>query len=117
MIMNRSIAFALGGLLLSTALTSLPAQAGSPASTAALKVQIGDLDLSHSAGIATLYQRLRVAAKQVCGPGEVTGSHVSPRGWQECVNTAVENAVRQLDRPALTTYHQSHAGRGETERS
>ena len=115
--MNRSIALALGGLLVATALTSLPAQAGSSDSTAALTVQVGDLDLNHSTGIATLYQRLQVAAKHVCGPREVTGSHLEARDWQSCVDAAVENAVRQLDRPALTAYHQSHAGRSETERS
>jgi UrcA family protein len=100
MIMNRSIALALGGLLVATALTSLPAQAGSSDSTAALTVQVGDLDLNHSTGIATLYQRLRVAAAARLPAlddthGSVTGSHALAENCQFVIELGHE-AKRQL---------------------
>jgi UrcA family protein len=110
-------ALALSGLLLATALVSFPAQAGAPATAPALQVKVGDLDLTRPAGIAILYQRLQFAAQQVCGPSGVTGTRLRDRDWQNCINAAVENAVRQLDRPALTAYHRSHAGQNDTERS
>jgi UrcA family protein len=107
--MNRSISLALRGLLLATAFTSMSLHAGEPAA-AALKVTVGDLDLTKPAGIEILYQRLQYAARQVCGPSGVTGTRLRDRDWDNCVHAAVDNAVRQIDRPALTAYHRAHAG-------
>ncbi len=107
------VPLAIGGLLLAAAFTSLPAHADAPA----LRVKVGDLDLSHAAGVAILYQRLQFAAQEVCGPSSVTGSRLGVSAHQACVNDAVENAVQQLNRPALTAYHRSHTGQSDTERS
>ena len=107
------VAATLGGLLLAGALTALPAHADAPA----LQVKVGDLDLTHPAGVAILYKRLQFAAQQVCGPSVVTGSRIDSSPQKACVKDAVENAVRQIDRPALTAYHRSHSGQSETARS
>ena len=81
--MNRSIArpliapalaAAMGGLLLATALLSLPARAADPVTTLAVPVRVGDLDVNRAAGTAILHQRLRAAAQRVCGPREISGS-------------------------------------------
>ena len=111
--MARLNARSLGGLLLATTLTTLAAVAAAPA----LEVKVGDLDLTHPAGITILYQRLQFAAQQVCGPSAITGSRLGDRDQPSCVKAAVDDAVRQLDRPALTVLHRSHAGQSDTERS
>jgi UrcA family protein len=108
------VAATLGGLLLAGALTALPAHAGT---APALQVKVGDLDLTHPAGVAILYRRLQFAAQQVCGPSVVTGSRIESSPQKACVKDAVDTAVRQIDRPALTAYHRSHAGQSDTARS
>ena len=108
------LAATLGGLLLAGALAALPAHAGT---APGLQVKVGDLDLTHPAGVAILYKRLQFAAQQVCGPSVVTGSRIESSPQKACVKDAVDNAVRQIDRPALTAYHRSHAAQSDTARS
>jgi UrcA family protein len=114
--LSSTVALAVGGLLLAAALTSFPARAGEAAEATALQVKYGDLDLNRPAGIETLYQRLQFAAHQVCGPRGGTGIRLIDRGWQTCVNSAMDDAVRQLNRPALTAYRRSHAGQSDPKR-
>jgi UrcA family protein len=90
-------------------LANAPVAAGT-ASDVAVKVSFSDLDLDHAAGVARLYQRVHNAAKQVCGPDVATGSHLLPRGYQVCVDAALNRAIKQLDRPALTAYHLARTG-------
>jgi len=101
--------------LLVTSLFALPAHAGTPAAPA-LQVKIGDLDLTRPEGVEVLYRRLQFAAHQVCGASTVTGTRISSREWQSCVDAAVGNAVQQLNRPALSAFHRSQTRRTETER-
>ena len=114
---SPAAALVVSGLLLATALTSSAAWAATPAAAPGLQVKVGDLDLSHPAGIEILYRRLRFAAQQVCGPSDLTGTRLGTRDQQNCVKAAIDNAVRQLDRPALTAYHRSHAEQADAERS
>jgi UrcA family protein len=69
-------------------------------------VSFADLDLSKAAGAQTLYQRIKVAARHVCGPADrytyVTPSNV----FRKCFEAAVADAVAQVDRPSLTALHQ-----------
>jgi UrcA family protein len=105
--MNRSITLAMSSLLLVASLASATTYADEPAKAPALRVKVGDLDLTQHAGVEIMYQRLQYAAQQVCGPSNITGSRLTDRAWQTCVNDAVDNAVRQVNRPALTAYHRS----------
>jgi UrcA family protein len=106
--MKRSITLAMGSLLLVASLTSATTYAGEPAKAPALHVKVGDLDLTQHAGVETMYKRLQYAAQQVCGPSNIIGSRLTDSAWQSCVNVAVDSAVRQVNRPALTAYHRSH---------
>ncbi|HEY3809062.1 MAG TPA: UrcA family protein [Steroidobacteraceae bacterium] len=72
-------------------------------------VRYADLDLNRPADVKTLYQRIRHAAYGACGERELTGSHLPLPSWQTCVRDAVDQAVAQLDRPALTAYHREHS--------
>jgi len=122
--MNRSmthplvapfVALALAGSLFALSFAAT-AHAGAPAAPA-LEVKVGDLDLNNPAGVSKLYRRLQIAAQKVCGPSEATGTRLVSREQRACVTDAVDGAVRQLNRPALTAYHQSHAAKRETEKS
>jgi UrcA family protein len=73
-----------------------------------VKVQYADLDLNQPRDVRVLYHRIRLAADESCGVGEITGSHLKLASWQQCVLRAVDETVTRLDRPALTAYHRQH---------
>ena len=81
---------------------------GPAGQTVSISVRYADLDLSRPADVKTLYQRIRHAADRACGERELTGSHTVIPSWKHCVTDAVDNAVIQLDRPALSAYHREH---------
>lgn len=70
-------------------------------------VRFADVDLSSIEGAATLYNRIRQAANQVCSPLEsrTLGLLVRDRA---CVDKAVADAVAGVNRPLLSQYHQLH---------
>ncbi|HEX4387840.1 MAG TPA: UrcA family protein [Steroidobacteraceae bacterium] len=75
-----------------------------PEGTRSVKVGYGDLDLSTQAGAATLYQRIRGAAHQVCGSdGRSLADYAISRS---CFNNAVSTAVATVNNPRLTALHQ-----------
>ena len=66
-------------------------------------VRFPELDLSKIEGVATLYNRLRSAARLVCEPGQ---DELNPRPDRACINKAIAEAVAKVNRPLLTQYHQ-----------
>jgi UrcA family protein len=72
-------------------------------------VHFADLDLTHNAGVAVLYARIRFAAREVCGP-------IDERRWQalvarnRCVTQAIARAVTDVNVPTLTSYHLTKTG-------
>jgi UrcA family protein len=100
-------------LALATALLSLPALAAPPAGTAdvpAVDVHYADLDLDRQAGIVTLYQRIKGAARQVCA--EHGGRRLSEqRSQATCVELAVSTAVARMNRPMLSEYYAQQTGK------
>ena len=68
-------------------------------------VGFADLDLSREAGVKVLYQRIKAAAESVCSPLRRTRSLAMEPGWRDCRNTAVANAVADVDHPLLTELH------------
>jgi UrcA family protein len=77
-----------------------PGWAGAPPSTT---VRFADLDLNTSAGANALYHRIRVAAKDVCGPHGP--SSVEYADWLGCVDGATGDAVRAVHSPLLTALY------------
>jgi UrcA family protein len=71
-----------------------------------ITVKFADLDLNRAADVKVLYRRINLAAEDACGEKELTGSHVVLPSWRRCVELAIDQAVVQLDRPALNAYHQ-----------
>ncbi|MEZ5498424.1 MAG: UrcA family protein [Steroidobacteraceae bacterium] len=67
-------------------------------------VHYADLNLEHSAGIETLYQRIRAAAKLVCDKGDAR--RLDERAaLQRCVDEATDAAVATVNRQPLTARH------------
>ncbi len=69
-------------------------------------VRFGDLNLNSAEGVRRLYVRVESAAMQVCGPrfSVLNASHW--REWKECHIATIDDAVRRIDRPVLTAFHQ-----------
>jgi UrcA family protein len=62
-------------------------------------VRFADLNLAVTQDVAELYRRIEYTARKVCR------EHVRDR--EECTRRAVTNAIRKIDRPALTAFHRS----------
>jgi len=95
-------------------LASTPADAQAERS---VTVHFADLNLNEPADVAVLYQRIRSAAAQVCGPRELGGPHIASTDYHHCVTAAIERTVTQVDRPGLGAYHRAHgapSNRGRT---
>ncbi len=68
-------------------------------------VRFADLDITRSAGAATLYARITVAARAVCEPSLSIRELGFSSQTQECQEQAIEHAVTDVNTPALTSYH------------
>ena len=105
-------------LIALTALAAFGSGAGALATAAVvtgaepLKVTVkySDLDLSHAAGVAQLYGRIRHAAEAVCSPFEGRGAEATLRLMQ-CVDQATSKAVADANQPTLAALHAAKTGK------
>jgi UrcA family protein len=72
-----------------------------------MRVSYAELDINKPRGLEVLYGRIQRAAKVVCGfdfsPQELARS----RQAKACYNHAIDDAVRQINRPTLTAFHRA----------
>jgi len=68
-------------------------------------VKYGDLDLSNTAGAASLYSRIQAAARSVCEPAIYTGARDSLLISRSCMDQSIARAVADVNAPTLTSYH------------
>ena len=94
--------------LLAVAMASICtiANAGSPEQSTQRTVRFADLDLSRPAGIAVLYQRIRVAAREVCQTVDERDLMLLAAS-RSCVRDAIDHAVDDVHSLALSRYHQT----------
>ena len=94
--------------LLAVAIASICtiANAGSPEQSAQRTVRFADLDLSRTAGVAVLYQRIRVAAREVCQPVDERDMMLLAAS-RSCVRDAIDHAVDDVHSLTLSRYHQT----------
>ena len=81
---------------------ALAAPAGAEESLPSKTVRYSDLDISHPAGAKVLYARIRAAARDVCALS-TAGDPVLHAAVKACVDTAIDNAVRKVAAPELTS--------------
>jgi UrcA family protein len=76
-------------------------------------VKFGDLNLSSSAGAATLYRRIQRAAESVCeGPLGVRELSIAVRS-NVCIAQAIERAVKDVNTQMLTSLHLAKTGQAQ----
>jgi UrcA family protein len=75
------------------------------------RVSFADLDMGRDAGAATLYLRIRLAARQVCEPEFATWNWKSQVSTNRCMEHAIAQAVEDVNAPKLTSYHMARAKR------
>lgn len=74
------------------------------AGVSTVTVNFSDLDIARGAGIEILYQRLRTAAKAVCGTHD--GRDLSrSQQWRQCYRQALDGAVKQVGNERLEELH------------
>ncbi|MDB6012952.1 MAG: hypothetical protein JWL65_5202 [Gammaproteobacteria bacterium] len=74
-------------------------------------VRYGDLDLSTTDGARVLYQRISVAAHQVC-PFEYSKAVSQIGKNRACREAAIERAVNAVNNPQLVAMRSEHVKRG-----
>jgi UrcA family protein len=80
------------------------ARAADPGDALTKSVAYGDLDLNSKYGAATLYARLKNAARDVCVPFD--GRDLNNRMlWKKCYDHALTEAVSTVNSPTLTALH------------
>jgi UrcA family protein len=111
--MNNTIRNTLGAasFFLCGALALSALEASARAADAGLptqRVSYADLDISKPAGAKVLYHRIVAAANRVCG---FDGSRdmATMRWVQTCTAHAIDNAVRDVDSPALSALRPGNA--------
>jgi UrcA family protein len=72
-------------------------------------VRTADLDLNRPKDVARLYNRIALAADQLCGPRAVGGMNYTSADYARCYADAVSRAVAHIDRPSVTAYFQQHS--------
>ena len=68
-------------------------------------VKYGDLDLSRTAGAASLYSRIQTAARAVCESPPSTGVRGEMLLSRHCMEQSIARAVADVNAPTLTSYH------------
>ncbi len=74
-----------------------------------VRVAYSELSFDTNAGAAKVYRKLRIAARKVCGLDHGAVSLHEYLQQRDCFDSALANAVRQIDRPKLTALHASSA--------
>jgi UrcA family protein len=82
-----------------------PAQAAESATPPTATVRYADLDLNTRNGVKHLYQRIQIAAIEVCRSTEPLGSLLASEAHQACLHNAIVGAVRSVNSPTLTQYY------------
>jgi len=101
--------FAVKAMAMVMALITVNALASLPgfAAQRSVKVQTSDLDLKTENGAAKLYQRLQVAASELCGRTSVQ-SLERRAVWLKCYTRTLQDAVTSINEPALLAIHRDH---------
>lgn len=96
------ISLALAGATLYAA--TAQAQAPEAREVHTLTVKYSDLNLTSAAGATQLYNRIRGAARFVCGE---EGRRLEEQMvWNDCFHTSVSNAVSAVHSPLLSALHE-----------
>jgi UrcA family protein len=105
--MNMKLNTAFGAALVVAFALGAPPVFAQPQSEVAKTVRYSDLDLSTPAGIRTLYGRIQDVPAQN-GPSGIANA--------KCRQTLVDDAVDEVNKPALTALHTGRSPENRTAR-
>jgi UrcA family protein len=71
-------------------------------------VQVADLNLDRPGDVAMLYERINLAAEQVCHQRALNGSYVLSPSYDRCVSDTVDKVVASVNRAPLTSFSRQH---------
>ena len=100
----KKVVFAAAALALAAA--AAPAFAEVIATAPAHQVSTAGVDFRDQAAVKAFYSKLRVAARDVCDTN--SASPTVTQQDQLCVQKALANAVRVVDRPLLTALYETN---------
>lgn len=104
---KRSWVTSVSCVLLGVALYTPTAFAGLSDDPPSIKVSYGELDLSNPAGAESLYRRIKQAARTVCAESARSSGPLRPyNGQKKCEETAIGNAVNDVNRPLVSALWQ-----------
>jgi UrcA family protein len=89
-------------ILVATALLATTAQAD--ARHERTTIQLAGLNLDRPADVAVMYERINLAAGQVCRQRALNGSDVISPAYGHCVADTVEKVVGSINRAPLTAF-------------
>jgi UrcA family protein len=69
-----------------------------------VRVSVKELDVTTDAGAATLYRRIRNAARSACGSVDIALPQ-EKAAWDRCVDDAIGRAVAKVGSAKLTDYY------------
>ncbi|HMN46277.1 MAG TPA: UrcA family protein [Povalibacter sp.] len=98
-------------LLAAVSCVASVAAADDVAASRSITVSYRDLDLSSEAGARQLYDRIRAAARNMCGSPRGTALLQIKQQRRQCANAAVAAAVKQVDNGILTAMHRGKSTR------
>jgi UrcA family protein len=97
----------LGALTASFATVSSAEEVASPPQVI---VKFGDLNISTPQGAIALYERIRSAAGNVCGP-TYGSDNVAEQLNKACVEKVIADAVVRVNRPSLSAVYEAKSGK------
>lgn len=71
-------------------------------------VSYRDLNIANQAGAKRLYERIAIAAENVCGIDDEGVALLFDRNYRACKDEAIADAVNRVDQPRLTAIMDQH---------
>jgi UrcA family protein len=91
-------------------LLTVDVRAAEPIVPPSVTVSYSDLAFGSATGTASVYRKLKNAARKVCGLNPGVSLSLDRRvAAQACVEEALADVVRRIDRPMLTSVHAASA--------
>ncbi|HEY2660488.1 MAG TPA: UrcA family protein [Caulobacteraceae bacterium] len=79
-----------------------------------VKVSVADLNLATRSGASTMFERLKFASKNICGPAPRTIDIQATTAYRACFDQTLAGAVRGLDAPRVSEVFAEFEGRPNT---
>ena len=101
---SRILLATIGTSLISLASSVYAANDPADARADRTTVHVADLNLDRPADVAVMFERISLAAQQVCHQRALDGSYVISPRYDRCVTDTVDKVVASINRAPLTSF-------------